>query len=153
MTRALQSSPFQISGGVPRALWTKDKGRKSSCLILDTRVCLIFSSCMLPPKLRHISRSLAFSEFFSVKKNVLYPGQITFWKYDRISIFWLVEIFTETLQKKFRIKMWTFSFQTCFRNQFPTSGSGQTEDTQIHVFVYFLFYHFPKSKIDSKSRF
>ena len=34
-----------------------------------------------------------------------------------------------------------------------TSGSGQTENTQIRVFVYFPFDHFPKSKIDSESRF
>ena len=49
--------------------------------------------------------------------------------------------------------MWTLSFQICFRNQFSTSGSGQTENTQIYVFAYFQFDHFPKSKIDSKSRF
>ena len=39
--------------------------------------CLICPSGMLPPKLRHISGSLAFSEKISVK-NVPYPGQITF---------------------------------------------------------------------------
>ena len=32
-------------------------------------------------------------------------------------------------------------------------GSGQTENTQIRVFAYFPFYHFPKSKIYSESRF
>ena len=56
-------------------------------------------------------------------------------------------------EKKFRIEIWTFSFQICFRNQFSTSGSGQTENTQICVFAYFQFDHFPKSKIDSESRF
>ena len=37
--------------------------------------------------------------------------------------------------------------------QNSTSGSGQTENTQINVFVYFLFDHFPKSKMDSESIF
>ena len=57
------------------------------------------------------------------------------------------------LKKKIRIEIWTFSFQICFRNQFKTLGSGQTENTQVRVFVYFPLDHFPKSKIDSKSRF
>ena len=51
-------------------------------------------------------------------------------------------------QKKFRIEIWIFSFEICLKNQFLTLGSGQTENTQIRVFVYF-----PKSKIDFKSRF
>ena len=55
--------------------------------------------------------------------------------------------------QKFTIEIWTFSFHICFRNQFLTLGSGQTENTQIHVFVYFQFDHLPKSKIDSESRF
>ena len=54
---------------------------------------------------------------------------------------------------KFRIKIWTFQFQICFWNQCWTSGSGQTENTQIRVFAYFPFDQFPKSKIDSESRF
>ena len=33
------------------------------------------------------------------------------------------------------------------------SESGQTENTQIRVFAYFQFDHFPKSKIDSESKF
>ena len=33
------------------------------------------------------------------------------------------------------------------------SGSSQTENTQIRVFAYFQFDHFPKSKIDSESGF
>ena len=41
----------------------------------------------------------------------------------------------------------------CFQNQFLTSGSGQTKYPQIRVFADFLFDHFPKLKIDSKSRF
>ena len=36
-------------------------------------------------------------------------------------------------KKKFRIEIWTFSFQNCFKNQFSTSGSGQTENTRIRV--------------------
>ena len=38
-------------------------------------------------------------------------------------------------------------------NQFLTLGSGQTENTRIRVYVYFQFDHFPKLKIDFKSRF
>ena len=57
------------------------------------------------------------------------------------------------LKKKFRLKIWTFSFQVCLWNKFWTLGSGQTENTQIHVFAYFPFDHFPKSKIDFESRF
>ena len=41
-------------------------------------------------------------------------------------------------------------FKSTFRISFR---SGQTENTQIRVFVYFPFDHFPKLKIDSKSRF
>ena len=36
-------------------------------------------------------------------------------------------------KKRFRIEIWTFSFIICFLNQFSTSGSGQTGNTQIHV--------------------
>ena len=56
-----------------------------------------------------------------------------------------LDILTETLQKKFRIEIWTLSFQICFKNQFSSSGSGQTENTRICVYVYFQFDHFPKS--------
>ena len=59
----------------------------------------------------------------------------------------------ESLQEIIRIEIWTFSFQICFGNKFWTLGSGQTENTQIRVFVYFPFDHFPKAKIDSESRF
>ena len=55
--------------------------------------------------------------------------------------------------KKFRIEIWTFSFQICFWNQLTTSGSGQTENTQISTFAYFQFDHFQKSKIETESRF
>ena len=37
-------------------------------------------------------------------------------------------------KKKFRIEIWTFSFQICFKNKFLTSGSGPTENTHIRVF-------------------
>ena len=50
-------------------------------------------------------------------------------------------------------KIWIFSFQICFRNQFWTSGSVQTENTRIRTYVDFQFDHFLKSKIDSESRF
>ena len=58
-----------------------------------------------------------------------------------------------SLKKKFRIEVWTFSSQICFRNQFWTFVSGQTENTHIRVYVYFQFDRFPKSKINSESRF
>ena len=44
--------------------------------------------------------------------------------------------------KKNRIKIWAFTFQICFWNQFLTLESGQTENAQICVFVYFPFNHF-----------
>ena len=55
--------------------------------------------------------------------------------------------------KKIRIEIWTFSLQKCFWNKFLTLGSGQTENTQICVFAYFQFDHFPKSKIYSENSF
>ena len=64
-----------------------------------------------------------------------------------------LNIVRNSSKKKFRIEIWTFSFQICFRNKFLTSGSGQTENTQIGVFAYFPCDHFPKSKIYSESRF
>ena len=57
------------------------------------------------------------------------------------------------LKKKFRIEIWTFSFQICFKNQFSTLGSGQTENARIRVFAHFPFDHFPKSKTNLESRF
>ena len=42
------------------------------------------------------------------------------------------------------------------KNQFRTSGSGQTENTPIKpigIIGVFQFDHFPKSEIDSESRF
>ena len=68
--------------------------------------------------------------------------------------FLLFIILIETLnKKKFRTEIGTFSFQICFRNQFFTSGSDKTENTQIREFAYFQFDLFLKSKIDSESRF
>ena len=52
-----------------------------------------------------------------------------------------------TPKKKFRIEIWTFSFQIYVKNQFSTSGSGQTENARNRVYVYFQFDHFPKAKI------
>ena len=81
----------------------------------------------------HILGSLAFSEFFFVKKVTL-P-----WSNHILKIQWEIhfltfKIVTEMLQKKFRIEIWTFSFQICIKNQFLTSGSGQTENTRIRVY-------------------
>ena len=42
---------------------------------------------------------------------------------------------------------------TLISNQFSTSGSGQTGNTQLCVFAYFQFDHFLKSKFDFISRF
>ena len=114
--------------------------------------CLIWASGMLTPKLRHILGCLAFSEKNSLK-NLPYAGQITFWKYNGKSIFLLFKILTETFKTKFRIEIWTLSFQICLQNRFWTSGNGQTENTCIRVHVFFQFDHFPESKIDFESRF
>ena len=46
------------------------------------------------------------------------------------------------------ILIWNLFLKSIF-----DSGSGQTENTQICVFVYFQFDHFPKSKMHFKSRF
>ena len=58
-------------------------------------------------------------------------------------------ILTETLHFFFRMVIWTFTIEICFRNQFFTLGTGHTENMQIRVFVYFQFDHLPKLKIDS----
>ena len=58
--------------------------------------------------------------------------------------FTFLNVDQKSLKKNFRIKVWTFQFQMCFRNQSLTSGSHQTENTQIRVFAYFQFDYFPK---------
>ena len=75
------------------------------------------------------------------------------WNYNRKSIFWLFSILTKTLQLFCRVVIWTFLYQICFRNKISTSGSGQTENTQIRVFAYFQFDQFPKLKINFESWF
>ena len=67
--------------------------------------------------------------------------------------FYFLKYWPKRSKKKFRIEIWIFSFQFCFKNQFSTLGSGQTENTHIREYVYFQFDHFPKSKIDFLSRF
>ena len=81
-----------------------------------------------------------------------------FWNYNfkiqgEINFFTFLKYWSKLSTKFFWIWIGTFSFQICFRNQFWISGSGQTENAQILVFAYFPFEHFPKSKIDSKSKF
>ena len=94
-----------------------------------------------------------FQNIFSSKIKP-YPGWITFLKKIQWKIHFLtLLIIDRNSLKKIKIEVWTFSFQICFWNKFSTSGSGQTENTQTRVFVYFLFDHFPHSKIDSKTRF
>ena len=61
-------------------------------------------------------------------KNEPYAGQITFWKYNRKSIFWLFLNIDQNASKKIRIEIWTFSFQICFWNHSWTSGSSQTKN-------------------------
>ena len=89
-----------------------------------------------------------FFRIFFLPEKWPYLGQITFWKYNGKSIFDFLITDRNASNKKFRIEIWTFSFQICFKNQFSTWGSGQTENTRIRVYVYFQFNHFPKSKID-----
>ena len=72
------------------------------------------------------------------------------WEINFLTFLYVGQNFSKT---KFKIEIWTFSFQICFRNQFWTLGSGQTENTQIRVFAYLPFDHFPKSKTYSESRF
>ena len=52
-------------------------------------------------------------------------------------------------KKKFTIEIWTFSFQNCFQNQFWTSGSGQTENTQIRICVFSVW---PLPEVESLFR-
>ena len=48
--------------------------------------------------------------------------------------------------KKFRIELWTFSFQIGFRNQFSTLGSGQTENYVNMRICVFPVWPLPKVK-------
>ena len=75
---------------------------------------------MLPPILMHILDGLAFSELFFVKKVTL-P-----WSNHIFKIQWEIHFLTflntdrNAPKKIFRIEIWTFSFQICFKNQFST---------------------------------
>ena len=90
---------------------------------------------------------------WSISLKTLSHLKVTILKYNWKSIFdFLLNIDRNSL-KKIRIEILTFSFHICFRNQFWTRESGQTENTQIRVFSYFPFDHFLKSKFYSKSRF
>ena len=89
-------------------------------------------------------------------ENRPYAGQITFWKYNGKSIFFLLfflNIYQKSSKKNIRIEILVFFFQICLWNQFLTLGNGQTVNTQIRVIAYFKLDHFLKSKIDSKGRF
>ena len=86
--------------------------------------CLILASGMLPPKLGHILGSLAFSEIF-FDKNYTLPRPNHFLKIQwKIHFLTFLNTDRNAPKKKFRIEIWTFSFQNCFKNQFSTSGSG-----------------------------
>ena len=97
---------------------------------------------MLPPKLGHILGCLAFTKYFFVTNKIL-PRSNHLLKIQWKILFLLFLNHGQNSSKKNLIEIWTFSFQICFRNQFSTSGSGQTESTQIRVFAYFQFDHFP----------
>ena len=88
-----------------------------------------------------------FQKFF-LSKIKPYPGWITFRKYNGKSFFYFFKYWPKRSKKKFRTEIWTFSLQICFKNQFSTSGSGQTENRRVREYVYFQFDHFPKLKID-----
>ena len=79
------------------------------------------------------------------------PEQHHFFKIQWEIQFLTFLMLSKTLKKKFRTEIWKFSFQICFQNQFSTSGSGQTENTQIPIFAYVQFDHFPKSKLILKA--
>ena len=49
------------------------------------------------------------------------------------SFFDFLKYWPKCSKKKFRLEIWTFSFQICFKNKFSTSGSGQTEK---HIYAY-----------------
>ena len=51
----------------------------------------------------------------------------------------------------FTIEIWTFSFQNCFRNQFWTFGSGQTENTANMYLRIFSFTTSPRPKLILKA--
>ena len=67
--------------------------------------------------------------------------------------FYFLKYRPKRFKKKFRSEIWTFSFQICIGNRYSTSGSGQTENMQIGVYVYFPFDYFQTLKIDSENRF
>ena len=111
--------------------------------------CLIWTSSMLPPKLRHVLECLAFSDKKFHKKKKTQRRSNHFLKIQwEIHFLTLFKYWPKLFNKKIRTEIWAFSFQICFRNQFLTLGGGQTEteNTKIRVFVYLLFDHFPKSK-------
>ena len=56
-------------------------------------------------------------------------------------------------KNKFRIKIWTFSFQICFWNQFRHRGVVKLKIRKYGYLHNFQFDHFLKSKIYSESRF
>ena len=94
--------------------------------------CLIWASGILPPKLGDILGCLAFTKYFFVKNKTL-PRSNYFLKIQ-LKINFLTFLNTDRNAPK--------------KYQFSTSGSGQTENTHICVYVYFQFDHFPKLKID-----
>ena len=64
----------------------------------------IWASGILPPKLRHILGYLLFQKKNSKKKRS-YASQITFFKHNGKSIFWLLKYWPKLLKKKFNKNM------------------------------------------------
>ena len=67
--------------------------------------------------------------------------------------FTLKNIDQNPLKIKFRIKIWTFSFQNWFWNQLSTSESNQTKNTQIHMVTSFSFTTSQSQKLVPKADF
>ena len=129
----------------------------------SNRICVYFviyrgggQRAMFDLSFRHATTKTweYFRMFGFFRKKYTLPGPNHSLKIQWEIHFFTFEIIHRNSSKKIKkIKIWTLSFQICFRNQFLSLGSGQTRNTQIRVFAYFQFDHFPKSKIDSESRF
>ena len=73
---------------------------------------------------------------WSFSSKTLGHFEITILKYDGKSIIWFFYIGRNSSKKKIRLKIWTFSFQICFQNQFWT-WKWSNRNTQMHIFGIF----------------
>ena len=77
-------------------------------------------------------------------KKTLGHFEITFLKYNGQSIFLtFLNIGRNSSTKNFRIKIWTFSFQICFRNQFLTS---EVVKLKIRKYAYLCIFRLTTSR-------